>query len=183
MEFTASRLVLEYYRGCGAAVGELVALSQATTPHKRFLSVLIRRRTRVALLFELELSLGMRKYMVFIIGDRGVLPSFRRDIGHYVIPKTGSEDVGQPPERKSIHEIPRKEKGKQLLFQESSRDKGQVELGSRLVEQGTKPAPGDLYCATSARPVVVEPSSHSDGDGPMSHEPSGGDITGGAMVE
>lgn len=50
-------------------VGVLVAFSQATTHYKQFLSVLVRRRVGVVLPFELDLSVGMRRYTVLITGE------------------------------------------------------------------------------------------------------------------
>lgn len=66
-------------------VGELVAMSQAQTPHKEFLSVLVRRREGVALPMEIELSLGMRRYVVLVTGERCVHPVYRRELGHFVL--------------------------------------------------------------------------------------------------
>lgn len=74
-------------------VGELVALLQATTPHKLFLSVLVRRRLGVVLPFELDLSMGMRRYSVLITGEKGVVPTFRHELDRYVLPEPRVEMV------------------------------------------------------------------------------------------
>lgn len=66
-------------------LGELVALSQAELPHKYFISVLVRHRASITLPLELDFSMGMRKYQVLFIGDRGVAPVYQRDLGRYVL--------------------------------------------------------------------------------------------------
>lgn len=66
-------------------VGELVAISQAELPHIYFISVLVRRQAGVALPLELDFNMGMRKYQVLFMDDRGALPVFRRDMGRYVL--------------------------------------------------------------------------------------------------
>lgn len=58
-----------------------MALSQAVIAHKWFISALVRRRTGVSLPLELEVSLGMRKYIVIITGDRGFFLVFKRELG------------------------------------------------------------------------------------------------------
>lgn len=65
--------------------GELVAISQPTITHKRFISVLVRRRARVSLPLEIDFSLGMRKYVVLTTGERETLPKFYKDLGRYVL--------------------------------------------------------------------------------------------------
>lgn len=73
-------------------VGELIALSQAKQPHKHFISVLVRQRAGVSLPMEIELSLGMRRYVVLLTGDRSGLLVFRRDFGQFVLTeKDGGE--------------------------------------------------------------------------------------------
>lgn len=91
-------------------VGELVALSQVTNTHKRFLSTLGSSRAGVTLPFEVELSLRMRKYTVLITGDNGALPVFKRELGRYVLPAMEENDLRW--ERRGTHEVPSGEKGK-----------------------------------------------------------------------
>lgn len=40
---------------------------------------------------EIEVSLGMRKYIVIITSDRGLFPVFRRELGHYALPVMETE--------------------------------------------------------------------------------------------
>lgn len=63
------------------SVGELVALSQTTLTHKRFLSILVDRRFGVSFLMELDLSLGMQKYLVLFTKGSGVFPKFQPELG------------------------------------------------------------------------------------------------------
>lgn len=120
-------------------VGELVAISQATVPHKRFITVLVRRRFDVKLPLELDLSLGMRRYPIIFTGERAAYPSFRRDLGRYVLEeeRAGGEEP-QKSERKGTHEIPLVEKGKKVQGVQSS-------LGgaSGAVERVSRPMTGD----------------------------------------
>lgn len=96
-----------------SSMGELVALSQATIPHKRFISTLVRRRAGVSVPMEIELSLGMRKYMVLITGEREILSKLHNGLGRYVLAKDGSEaEICASPERRFTHEIPLVEKEK-----------------------------------------------------------------------
>lgn len=110
------------------AVRELVALSQAPLPHKRFISALVRRRVGVALPLELNLSLGMRKYSVIFTGDRDVFLIFQRDLYRYVLSEK-RVDVANVllTERRSTHEVPSEMMGKQLQVGHSSgKSKGGV---------------------------------------------------------
>lgn len=94
-------------------VGELVAFSQATVSHKHFISVLVRRRAGVSLPLEIDFSLGMRKYVVLINGERGTLPKFHKGLGKYVLALEGTDaDTGASLERRFTHEISSTEKGK-----------------------------------------------------------------------
>lgn len=97
------------------SVGDLVALSHASTPHKYFISALVHRRVGISLPVELDLSLGMRRYSVLITGERESHPLFRRELGRYVLPEPGMEVASKLPDRRYTDEIPRMEKGKQLL--------------------------------------------------------------------
>lgn len=96
-------------------VGELVVLSQASVPHKRFLSALVHRRVGVTLPLELDLSLGMRKYSVIFTGKCEAFPFFGWNLGQYMIPDK-RVDVADVPSmvRCSTHDVPPEEKGKQL---------------------------------------------------------------------
>lgn len=150
-------------------IGELVALSHATIPHKRFLTVLVRRRAGTSLPFELDLSMGMRRYSVLLTGERELLPIFRRELGRYVLPDPrGSIDR---QERKATHEIPAKDKGKQHI------DAGidmvsKRSLSIELVEPGSRPVDragvvtGDkvIDVGKSVAECMVEPSSQDAGD-------------------
>lgn len=66
-------------------VGELIALSQASSPHKYFISVLVHRRAGVLLPFEVDLCLGMRRYLVLLTGEKEAVPIFWRDLGRYAL--------------------------------------------------------------------------------------------------
>ncbi|KAH7659259.1 Zinc finger CCHC-type protein [Dioscorea alata] len=101
-------------------IGELISISQASTPHKKFISVLARQRQGVLLPLELDLSLGMRRYKILMTADKDDFPTFHRGWGRYVLP--ASKDTGErllssslsaPPQR-STHEIAREAKGKEV---------------------------------------------------------------------
>lgn len=93
--------------------GELVAFSQATVSHKRFISVLVRHRAGVSLPLEIDFSLGMRKYVVLITFKCGMLPKFHKGLGRYVLTREGSvTETGASPKRRFMHEIPLTKKGK-----------------------------------------------------------------------
>lgn len=75
----------EVIEGVLRYVGKLITLSKISEPHKRFLTVLIRRRRSVALSLELDFSFGMRRYQVLIVEERGVLPWFNLEARRYVL--------------------------------------------------------------------------------------------------
>lgn len=58
-------------------VGEMVALLQEFKTNKRFVSALVCRRPGTVLPLEIELSLGMRKYVVLLTDDRGEQTRYR----------------------------------------------------------------------------------------------------------
>lgn len=103
-------------------VGELIALSQAPSTHKYFISVLVRRRMGVSLPFVVALSLGMRRYSVLIRGDHGVLSIFKRELGRYALTDDEAEitveTAGRLGARRGTHEISKAEKGKQPIQKE-----------------------------------------------------------------
>lgn len=45
----------------------------------------------MSLPLEVEVSLEMRKYVVIITGDRGMLPEFKRELGHYALSEVDNE--------------------------------------------------------------------------------------------
>lgn len=77
---------------------------------------MVRRRLGASLPLELNFSLGMRKYLVLLTEDRGVFPTFFRELGHYVVPEE-KIDVGVvlPAGYRFTYEIPSEKKGKNLL--------------------------------------------------------------------
>lgn len=68
----------------------------------------------MALPVEVELSLGMRRYLVLITRERGELLIFWRELGRYVMLEPKVDDELRPF-RRSTHEVPSREKGKQHL--------------------------------------------------------------------
>lgn len=66
-------------------VGELVVLSQQFKTNKQFVSALMRWRPRTTLPVEMELSLGMRKYLVLLTDDRGEQTKYRPDLGRFIL--------------------------------------------------------------------------------------------------
>ncbi|XP_039138075.1 uncharacterized protein LOC120275526 [Dioscorea cayenensis subsp. rotundata] len=69
-------------------VGDLITLSKASEPHKKFVKALVRRRRGVVLPMELDFSFGMRRYFILFTEERGVLPEFCRTSGRYVLWET-----------------------------------------------------------------------------------------------
>lgn len=62
---------------------------------------------------EIEVSLGLRKYIVIITSDRGLFPVFRRELGHYALPVMETElEEGMTEGRRSSHVHSREKKGK-----------------------------------------------------------------------
>lgn len=138
-----------------AGVGEsstpwLIALSQASSPHKYFISVLVRRQAGVLLPFEVDLSLGMRRYLVLLTGEKETVPTFRRDLGRYALQfhnASSVDSVTHRAENRSIQESSTDEICKSLLG--SSPGIGQVEHGSR---------PGRPVGSSGGIPSTVEAS-------------------------
>lgn len=96
--------------------GELVAISQAATSHKRFISVLVRCRASISLPLEFEVSLGMRRYVVVVTSDRCSLPVFNRELGRYVV--TEAEAKSDPDGvQRAVHGPSCEDKGKNILSQ------------------------------------------------------------------
>lgn len=148
-----------------------MALSQVSLPHKRFLLVLVRGRAGVSLPPELDLSLGMRKYLILVMGDRGTLPTFRRELGRYSLPDPIVGD-GRLSNRKSTHEISNSEKrkqqlqslvGKQQLSSEMSNAIGPVEHGFRQGDHGGLSPPEGDAAQFPRRCVDNSPSATSLG--------------------
>lgn len=145
-----------------------MALSQTSLPHNRFLLVLVCGRAGVSLPLELDLSLGMRKYLILVMGDRGTLPIFRHELGRYSLPYPIVGD-GRLSNSRSTHEISNSKKrkqqlqslvGKQQLSSEMSNAIGPVEHGFCQGDRGgLSPPEGDAARESSER--VVEPGSHS----------------------
>lgn len=103
-----------------------MALSQATTTHKSFISVLAQQRTGVTLLLEIEVCLGMRKYIIIITGDHGPCPVFKRELGHFSLPGTGpAGEDGMSDSRQGTAALSREEKGKWLMMQTGGNDRGE----------------------------------------------------------
>lgn len=102
-----------------------MTLSQATTPHKRFISLLVSRHFGVILPIEMDLSLGMRKYSIIFTSEQGAFSSFRRELGRYDLLEEHAGEVDQY----FTLEIPAVEKGKQVLesHAQGSLVKGSVE--------------------------------------------------------
>lgn len=144
-------------------VGELVALSHATTSHKRFLSVLVRRRFGVSLPMEMDLSLGMRKYSVIFTAERAPHPLFKRDLGRYVL----SESVGEA-ERRGLYGSEGGDKGKKKLVvrDRGVKEKMTVEQCSRSCEvvscqEGVLKAVEDGHIDCDAEGAKVDSVGHS----------------------
>lgn len=51
--------------------------------HKRFISALVWRRVGVFLPLEVEVSLGIRKYVVIITSDHRIFSVFKQELGRY----------------------------------------------------------------------------------------------------
>lgn len=120
------------------AARELVALSQATVPHKRFITALVRLRARISLLLEVDLSLGMSKYHVLIAEDRGEFMKFHRDLGRYVLPEVRNKaETLSPATHRFTHEISPEMKGKvhDLKSSMEPQSKKAVEHCSRLSDR------------------------------------------------
>lgn len=94
-------------------VGELITLSKVTVPHKRFLTVLVRRRLGMALPLELELPFGIRKYQVLITRKHSIMPKFSREGGRYFLSGVEEEGAGQQLGNRFTHEVSSNDKGKQ----------------------------------------------------------------------
>lgn len=75
-------------------VGELISLSQEIKTNKCFVSALVRRRKGVVLPVEIDLSLGMHKYMVLLTDDKIGLPIFRPELDRFVLPVEHIGDEG-----------------------------------------------------------------------------------------
>lgn len=96
--------------------GELMAISQATTTHKQFITALVRRRAGVSLPLAIDVSLRMRRYIVIITGDRGLFPVFLQELGRYAFPKRKKGLVsGNRGGGRALLELSRDEKGKRIL--------------------------------------------------------------------
>lgn len=116
-------------------VGELIVLSQASVPYKRFISALIRRRLGVKLPMEVECNLGMRRYQVLITTNKGEFPKFSKALGRYMWPTR--ENVIKsllPVDGRFTHNIPSEAKGKSKMmgpvFPASKDRTSEIEHGS-----------------------------------------------------
>ena len=58
-------------------IGDLIKISKRTKMNKKSLPMLIRRRIRVAFTHEVEVSFGMRRYIILATNDKLLWPSFR----------------------------------------------------------------------------------------------------------
>lgn len=125
-------------------VGELVSLSQQFKTNKRFISALIRRRRGTSLPVELDLSLGMRRYLVILTEDKGVQPTYKLELGHFVLPDRSVDRESDIPLRRSTHEINPMEKGKRPDGMPSLKAaKKLVESSSHLVD-AERPDPREM---------------------------------------
>lgn len=118
-----------------------MALSQATVPHKRFITALVRRRVNVSLPLELDLSLGMRKYVVIFTGEREAFPLFWWDLSRYVLPDKNVEVAVTPPLARCFTlDVSPEDKGKKPKAGHST---GQPEVGA--VELCSRPGGKDAH--------------------------------------
>ena len=80
----------------------------------------------VVLLYEIDLSFGMRRCSTLITNNKCAMPKFRRKLGRYVLPVPVPSMVEEFSSLARVdlphytHEIPRGSKGKQPLFGKSS---------------------------------------------------------------
>lgn len=163
------------------SVGELVSLSQEFKTNRRFVSALVRQRMGMTLPIELELSLGMRKYMVLLTEDRGNQSKYLPELGRFILPDRSADgDIGLPS-RWAIHEINPVEKGKRpAVLPILKEPEGLVECslnpgdaaGSDQTEEEAGPAlnkkvsrssmlgDANMRLEMEGRPTLVERTSH-----------------------
>lgn len=97
-------------------IGEQVSLSQEFKTNKRFISALVHRRVGVSLPVELELSLGIRRYMVILMVDKGPQPVYCVDLNRFILPDVRHDgEFASSLLRRATHEIAPGEKGKQPI--------------------------------------------------------------------
>lgn len=90
----------------------------------------------MSLPLEIDFSLGMRKYVVLITSEQGMLPKLHKGLGKYVLAGVESDArIGGSSERRFTHEIPAKEKGKNQKLTSSHA----VELCSRPSDRNMGP--------------------------------------------
>lgn len=144
-------------------VGEMVSLSQEFKTNKRFVSALVRRRRGVSLPMELELSLGMRRYMVLLTEDNKTPPIYRPKLGRFVLPDRYLGGDLVPPSRRAVHEINYEEKGKRPAVQPSPKEsEGSVERSSH---PGTGAVSDGSGRKTQTAPSNTGMDSSRTGDG------------------
>lgn len=90
----------------------LITLSKLSKTHKRFVTVVVRRRRGMVLPFGLDFSFGMRRYQVLITEERWSSPTFDRAAGSYVLPEVTEEDESQLAVQRFTHSVTRAKKGK-----------------------------------------------------------------------
>lgn len=159
-----------------------MAISQVTVPHKRFLLALVHRRVRVSLPLEINFSLGIQKYHVLIMKDRGAFPTFHRGYRRYILLVEGKEALAVPSALgRATHKITLEGKRKKHLSYplDGSHSNSTVERGSgssdwsghlkysaeqEQQERGAKreqlslPAGAGIIVGTKGS--VIEPCSH-----------------------
>lgn len=88
---------------------------------------------------EIDVSLGMRKYLVLITSDRGLYPIFKWELGRYVLSKVGTVAVkGCPTEHRFTHELWREEKGKRKAHTSQTPSTGSGTLVCGSLAGGSK---------------------------------------------
>lgn len=79
-----------------------------------------------------DISLGMRRYLVLLTGDRGLLPVFKRELGRYPLPDTSpADDEGMLVTRSRPTALSREEKGNGLQAQTEGLD----HTGGKTIKQ------------------------------------------------
>lgn len=120
-------------------VGELVVLSQEFKTNKQFVSALIRRRPRTTLPVQMELSLGMRKYLVLLTDDRGEQTKYRPDLGRFIL--------WERREKAGLMQLERQSKQEHMAREARTQaSKGpRLEVSKGLVERGSRPDEEEVH--------------------------------------
>lgn len=115
-------------------IGELVSISKSSQVNKRYLGVLLRQRRKASLPHEVELNIGMRRYVVLITGGRDPWLVFRPELQRFVVEpqRLTSNLVVDVASRSSkatfTHDIPAASKGKGVQVARTRKNTVQVNV-------------------------------------------------------